>query len=94
MCEKEKTQLVAEVNILRELRNPFIVRYHDRIVDKVQILCVILTYICTAYIFPSVKGDIINASRYYIIIQYTNSSNFIRIKITTHNYDRQQLAYS
>lgn len=35
MCEKEKTQLVAEVNILRELRNPFIVRYHDRIVDKV-----------------------------------------------------------
>ena len=68
MCEKEKTQLVAEVNILRELRNPFIVRYHDRIVDKVQILCVILTYICTTYIFPSVKGDIINASRYYYTI--------------------------
>ena len=67
MCEKEKTQLVAEVNILRELRNPFIVRYHDRIVDKVQILCVILTYICTALIFPSVKGDIINASRYHTI---------------------------
>lgn len=38
MCEKEKTQLVAEVNILRELRNPFIVRYHDRIVDKVLIV--------------------------------------------------------
>lgn len=38
MCEKEKTQLVAEVNILRELRNPFIVRYHDRIVDKVYTL--------------------------------------------------------
>ena len=86
MCEKEKTQLVAEVNILRELRNPFIVRYHDRIVDKVQILCVILTYICTAYIFPSVKGG--------IIIQCTNSSNFIRIIITTHICDRQQLAYS
>lgn len=34
MSEKEKTQLVSEVNILRELRNPFIVRYHDRIVDK------------------------------------------------------------
>jgi NIMA (never in mitosis gene a)-related kinase len=26
--------LVSEVNILRELRNPFIVRYYDRIVDK------------------------------------------------------------
>ncbi|KAJ1401868.1 kinase-like domain-containing protein, partial [Ochromonadaceae sp. CCMP2298] len=34
MNEKEKSQLVAEVNILREMRNPFIVRYHDRIVDK------------------------------------------------------------
>jgi serine/threonine protein kinase len=34
MSEKEKSQLVSEVNILRELRNPFVVRYHDRIVDK------------------------------------------------------------
>eukprot|EP01038_Epipyxis_sp_PR26KG_P015218 gene15218-20502_t len=34
MSEREKNQLVAEVNILRDLRNPFIVRYHDRIVDK------------------------------------------------------------
>ena len=34
MSEREKSQLVAEVNILRDLRNPFIVRYHDRIVDK------------------------------------------------------------
>lgn len=39
MSEKEKTQLVAEVNILRELRNPFIVRYHDRIVDKPSTRC-------------------------------------------------------
>ena len=34
MSEKEKSQLVSEVNIIRELRNPFIVRYHDRILDK------------------------------------------------------------
>ncbi len=34
MTEREKGQLVSEVNILRELHNPFIVRYHDRIVDK------------------------------------------------------------
>ena len=34
MSDREKGQLVAEVNILRELRNPYIVRYHDRIVDK------------------------------------------------------------
>lgn len=34
MSEKEKTQLVAEVNILKDLRNPFIVEYHDRILDR------------------------------------------------------------
>ncbi|CAM9741272.1 unnamed protein product, partial [Choristocarpus tenellus] len=32
--EKQKQQIVAEVNILRELRHPFIVRYYDRIVDR------------------------------------------------------------
>ncbi|GMI28226.1 hypothetical protein TeGR_g9659 [Tetraparma gracilis] len=34
MNEKEKQQIVAEVNILRELRHPCIVRYYDRIIDK------------------------------------------------------------
>jgi NIMA (never in mitosis gene a)-related kinase 2 len=34
MKDKEKKQLVAEVNILRELKHPNIVRYHDRIIDK------------------------------------------------------------
>jgi len=34
MTEKEKQQLVSEVNILRELRHPNIVRYYDRIIDK------------------------------------------------------------
>ena len=34
MSEKEKQQLVSEVNILRELKNQNIVRYHDRIIDK------------------------------------------------------------
>lgn len=34
MSDKEKQQLVAEVNILRELRHPHIVRYYDRIIDK------------------------------------------------------------
>eukprot|EP01036_Dinobryon_divergens_P034506 gene34506-44592_t len=46
MCEKEKTQLVAEVNILRELRNPFIVRYHDRIVDKATTRLFIIMEYC------------------------------------------------
>lgn len=34
MNDKEKQQLVTEVNILRELRHPHIVRYYDRIIDK------------------------------------------------------------
>ncbi|ORY39597.1 kinase-like protein [Rhizoclosmatium globosum] len=34
MSEKEKKQLVSEVNILRELRHPNIVRYYERFVDR------------------------------------------------------------
>ncbi|KAH7827972.1 putative protein serine/threonine kinase [Monocercomonoides exilis] len=34
MDEKEKTMLVNEVNLLRELRHPNIIRYYDRIIDK------------------------------------------------------------
>jgi len=33
MSEKEKQQLVAEVNILRDLKHPNIVRYYDRYSD-------------------------------------------------------------
>ncbi len=34
MGDKEKQQLVTEVNILKELNHPHIVRYYDRIIDK------------------------------------------------------------
>ena len=34
MSEKEKQLLVSEVNILRELKHPHIVRYYDRILDR------------------------------------------------------------
>ena len=34
MSEKEKQMLVSEVNILRELHHPNIVRYYDRIIDR------------------------------------------------------------
>lgn len=46
MSEREKTQLVAEVNILREMRNPFVVRYHDRIIDKPRTRLYIIMEYC------------------------------------------------
>ena len=35
MTEREKQQLVAEVNILRDLKHPNIVRYHDRFINYI-----------------------------------------------------------
>jgi NIMA (never in mitosis gene a)-related kinase len=34
MSECEKQMLVSEVNLLRELKHPNIVRYYDRIIDR------------------------------------------------------------
>jgi serine/threonine protein kinase len=34
MTEREKKHVVTEVNLLRELRHPYIVKYCDRIIDK------------------------------------------------------------
>lgn len=34
MSEKEKQMIVSEVNILRELHHPNIVKYYDRIIDR------------------------------------------------------------
>ena len=34
MSEKEKQMLVSEVNILREISHPNVVRYYDRIIDR------------------------------------------------------------
>lgn len=34
MTEVEKQMLVSEVNLLRELKHPNIVRYYDRIIDR------------------------------------------------------------
>ena len=46
MSEKEKQQLVSEVNILRELHHPNIVRYYDRIIDKEQARIYIVMEFC------------------------------------------------
>lgn len=45
MNEKEKQQLVSEVNILRLLNHPNIVRYYDRVIDrKEQKIYVVMEY--------------------------------------------------
>ncbi len=46
MSTAEKKQLVAEVNILRELKHPNIVRYYERYVDKDNCLIYIITEYC------------------------------------------------
>ena len=46
MSDREKKQLVTEVNILRELQHPNIVRYYERIVDREQSLIHIIMEYC------------------------------------------------
>ncbi len=46
MTEKEKQLLVQEVNLLRELRHPNIVRYYDRIIDRTNSMLYIIMEYC------------------------------------------------
>jgi NIMA (never in mitosis gene a)-related kinase len=46
MSEREKKQLVLEVNILRELKHNNIVRYYDRIIDKKEQKIYIIQELC------------------------------------------------
>ena len=46
MTEKEKSMVVSEVNILRELRHPNITRYYDRIIDKERAYLYIVMEFC------------------------------------------------
>ncbi|KAL7987344.1 hypothetical protein Chor_006263 [Crotalus horridus] len=46
MTESEKQMLVSEVNLLRELKHPNIVRYYDRIIDRTNTTLYILMEYC------------------------------------------------
>lgn len=46
MSEKEKKQIVNEVNIIRDLKHPNITRYHDRIVEKSSCVIYMITEYC------------------------------------------------
>ena len=46
MSDKEKQMIVSEVNILRELKHPNIVKYYDRIIDREQSKIYIVMEFC------------------------------------------------
>jgi NIMA (never in mitosis gene a)-related kinase len=46
MTETEKQMLVSEVNLLRELKSPYIVRYYDRIIDRARSTIYIVMEYC------------------------------------------------
>lgn len=46
MGEKEKQQVVGEVNILRELKHQHVVKYYDRIIDKANTKIYIIMEYC------------------------------------------------
>jgi len=46
MSEKEKQMLVSEVNILRELNHPNVVKYYDRVIDREQAIIYIVMEYC------------------------------------------------
>jgi NIMA (never in mitosis gene a)-related kinase 2 len=47
MAKKEKELVISEVNILRDLKNPYIVKYYDRIVDRESTTLCIVMELCT-----------------------------------------------
>ena len=61
MSEKEKTQIVAEVNLLRELSHKHIVQYHDRFIDKKnQNIYIIMEYCAGGDLQKIIKSCIKN----------------------------------
>lgn len=46
MSEREKKQIVDEVNILRELHHPNITRYYDRLINKEEAKLYIVMEYC------------------------------------------------
>ena len=46
MNDKEKQQIVAEVNILRDLQHPNVVRFYERCIDKRNLKIYIVMEYC------------------------------------------------
>ncbi|XP_060907853.1 serine/threonine-protein kinase Nek2 [Labrus mixtus] len=64
MAESEKQMLVSEVNLLRELKHPNIVRYHDRIIDRSNATLYIVMEYCEGGDLSSLITRCIKERRY------------------------------
>ncbi|KAM6954275.1 serine/threonine-protein kinase Nek2 [Aplochiton taeniatus] len=64
MAESEKQMLVSEVNLLRELKHPNIVRYHDRIIDRTNARLYIVMEYCEGGDLASLITRCIKDRRY------------------------------
>ncbi|XP_061560366.1 serine/threonine-protein kinase Nek2 [Phycodurus eques] len=64
MAESEKQMLVSEVNLLRELKHPNIVRYYDRIIDRTNTTLYIVMEYCEGGDLASLIARCIRERRY------------------------------
>ncbi|KAJ8391513.1 hypothetical protein AAFF_G00088350 [Aldrovandia affinis] len=64
MAEAEKQMLVSEVNLLRELKHPNIVRYYDRIIDRSNTTLYIVMEYCEGGDLSSLITRCIKERRY------------------------------
>ncbi|KAJ7988040.1 hypothetical protein DPEC_G00319510 [Dallia pectoralis] len=64
MAESEKQMLVSEVNLLRELKHPNIVRYYDRIIDRTNTTLYIVMEHCEGGDLSSLITRCIKERRY------------------------------
>ncbi|XP_060947800.1 serine/threonine-protein kinase Nek2 [Limanda limanda] len=64
MAESEKQMLVSEVNLLRELKHPNIVRYYDRIIDRTNTTLYIIMEYCEGGDLSSIIDRCIKERRY------------------------------
>ncbi|XP_061742855.1 serine/threonine-protein kinase Nek2 [Nerophis ophidion] len=64
MAESEKQMLVSEVNLLRELKHPNIVRYYDRIIDRTNTTLYIVMEYCQGGDLASLIAQCVRERRY------------------------------
>ncbi|NXM77002.1 NEK2 kinase, partial [Serilophus lunatus] len=67
MTESEKQMVVSEVNLLRELRHPNIVRYYDRIIDRSSTtLYIVMEYCDGGDLASLIANDACSSFRHFL----------------------------